>query len=170
MAREKLAADRGTHRAEERPRSARRGGPSGRMGQSRRPTTSDAAAECFRTWCATRSSVGNWVTTRSRRSSGPRRRSPSLSTGGACRTRGRSNISYVGTWKRADGRRYVAFFGCLYYAMMRPEEVIALKEEDCELPESGFGLIVLHKATPYAGRRWTDKRRASRRQGAQGPR
>lgn len=67
-----------------------------------------------------------------------------------------AGVSYVGTWKRAGGRRYVAFFGCLYYAMMRPEEVIGLKEEDCELPDTGWGLIVLHKATPYAGRRWTD--------------
>lgn len=64
--------------------------------------------------------------------------------------------SYVGTWKRAGGRRYVAFFGCIYYAMMRPEEVIGLCKNDCELPEKGWGLLILHKATPYAGSRWTD--------------
>jgi hypothetical protein len=65
-------------------------------------------------------------------------------------------LSHVGTWKRAGGRRYVAFFGCLYYAMMRPGGVIALTEEDCGLPEQGWGLVVLHKAEPYIGRRWTD--------------
>jgi integrase len=65
-------------------------------------------------------------------------------------------VTYVGTWKRAGGRRYVAFFGCLYYALMRPEEVIGLHEDDCELPDEGWGLLILHKATPYAGRRWTD--------------
>lgn len=65
-------------------------------------------------------------------------------------------VSYVGTWKRAGGRRYVAFFGCLYYAMMRPEEVIGLRAADCQLPDKGWGLIILHKATPYAGSRWTD--------------
>jgi integrase len=65
-------------------------------------------------------------------------------------------VSYVGTWKRARGRRLVAFFGCLYYAMMRPEEAIGLRENDCHLPETGWGLLTLHKAKPYAGRRWTD--------------
>lgn len=65
-------------------------------------------------------------------------------------------VTYVGTWKRAGGRRYLAFFGCLYYAMMRPEEVIGLSQDDCELPDEGWGLLILHKATPYAGRRWTN--------------
>lgn len=67
-----------------------------------------------------------------------------------------NSVTYVGTWKRAGGRRYVAFLACLYYAMMRPEEVIGLCEADCELPDKGWGLLILHKATPYAGRRWTD--------------
>lgn len=51
-------------------------------------------------------------------------------TGGGSPTRGRySNctaVSYVGTYKRAGGRGYVASFGCLYYGLQRPEEVIAL--------------------------------------------
>lgn len=67
-------------------------------------------------------------------------------------------VSYVGTYKRAGGRRYVAFFGCLYYGLQRPEEVIALNIDDCHLPEEKkkWGRLTLHKATPYAGRRWTE--------------
>jgi integrase len=67
-------------------------------------------------------------------------------------------VSYVGTYKRAGGRRYIAFFGCLYYGLQRPEEVIALNIDDCHLPEEKkkWGRLTLHKATPYAGRRWTE--------------
>lgn len=67
-------------------------------------------------------------------------------------------VSYVGTYKRAGGRRYIAFFGCLYYGLQRPEEVIALNIDDCYLPseKKKWGRLTLHKATPYAGRRWTN--------------
>ncbi|MFI7626476.1 hypothetical protein [Microbispora rosea] len=33
--------------------------------------------------------------------------------------------------------RFVAFFACMYYAMMRPAEVSRLREADCHLPASG---------------------------------
>ena len=32
-----------------------------------------------------------------------------------------------------------AFFGCLYYAALRPEEAVALRTSDCHLPTSGVG-------------------------------
>lgn len=57
---------------------------------------------------------------------------------------------------REQGPRYVAFFGCLYYAMMRPEEVVSLKKNQCELPESGWGRLILTSAAPATGRHWTD--------------
>ena len=40
-------------------------------------------------------------------------------------------MSYVGS---LQGRRFVPFFGCMYYALMRPEEVMALHLDQCELP------------------------------------
>lgn len=65
-------------------------------------------------------------------------------------------VSYVGGYRRARGRRLVAFFGCMYYAGLRPAEVVGLKEVDCTLPEEGWGLLVVHKTRPTAGKRWTD--------------
>jgi integrase len=44
----------------------------------------------------------------------------------------------------------------MYYAMMRPEEVIALRVSDCHLPDKGWRLPTLEKATPTAGKAWTD--------------
>src|SRR5262249_18701163 len=42
---------------------------------------------------------------------------------------------------RAD---LTAFFGCLYYAAMRPGEAVLLKRADCvRLPESGWGMLLL---------------------------
>ena len=65
-------------------------------------------------------------------------------------------VSYVGSWERARGQRLVAFFACMYYAMMRPEEALALRVRDCHLPDKGWGLLTLEKATPTAGKAWTD--------------
>lgn len=36
-----------------------------------------------------------------------------------------------------------AFFGCVYYAAMRPAEVIHLQKSQCRLPASGWGLLNL---------------------------
>lgn len=65
-------------------------------------------------------------------------------------------VSYVGSYGRGRGRRLAAFFGCIYYALMRPEEVIILNIEDCTLPDKGWGQFVLHRARPVAGKVWTD--------------
>ena len=67
-----------------------------------------------------------------------------------------TGVSYVGSFKRARGRRLVAFFGCIYYALMRPEEVIVLNINDCTLPAEGWGGAVVHRARPVAGKAWTD--------------
>lgn len=61
--------------------------------------------------------------------------------------------SYVG---RRQGPRFVAFFGCMYYAMMRPAEVCRLREADCHLPESGWGRLILEASTPEVGKDYTD--------------
>jgi integrase len=54
----------------------------------------------------------------------------------------------------------VAFFGCLYYADMRPAEVMALRASDCELPASGWGRLQLARSEPWAGQEWTDNGQA----------
>ena len=62
-------------------------------------------------------------------------------------------VSYVG---RRRGPRLVAFYGCVYYAMMRPSEVIDLKRSQCHLPDEGWGTLVLEGAAPDVGKAWTD--------------
>jgi len=54
------------------------------------------------------------------------------------------------------GQHLEAFFGCLYYAAMRPSEVVSLRESDCHLPARGWGRIDLAASEPRAGRGWTD--------------
>jgi integrase len=49
-----------------------------------------------------------------------------------------------------------AFFGCLYYAALRPAEAVALREADCVLPAAGWGRIDLAASAPRAGTEWTD--------------
>ncbi|WP_328620972.1 tyrosine-type recombinase/integrase [Streptomyces sp. NBC_00354] len=54
------------------------------------------------------------------------------------------------------GKHLVAFFGCMYYAAMRPEEVSVLSLDQCILPESGWGRVDLSGARPQVGSGWTD--------------
>lgn len=48
-----------------------------------------------------------------------------------------------------------AFFGCLYYAALRPEEAVALHRDDLIVPEHGRGRIILTLACPRTGTAWT---------------
>ncbi|MCH0560017.1 site-specific integrase [Streptomyces sp. MUM 16J] len=74
-------------------------------------------------------------------------------------------LTYVGCYERASGRRLRAFFGCLYYAAMRPGEVLGLRRSDCTLPPSGWGRIELAETRPTAGKAWTDSGEAHDRRG-----
>ncbi len=65
-------------------------------------------------------------------------------------------VSYVGSWNRGRGCRLVAFFAVLYYAGIRPAEAVALRETDCQLPEDGWGRLVLAKTLPVTTKKWTD--------------
>ncbi|WEH34481.1 tyrosine-type recombinase/integrase [Streptomyces sp. AM 4-1-1] len=56
----------------------------------------------------------------------------------------------------ARGRHLHAFFGCMYYAAMRPAEVAGLKRSNCKLPAQGWGELVLSKSRPEVGSGWTD--------------
>jgi integrase len=49
-----------------------------------------------------------------------------------------------------------AFFGCLYYAALHPEEAVALRLADCHLPGSGWGRLRLAAATTRTAAAWTD--------------
>ena len=48
-----------------------------------------------------------------------------------------------------------AFFGCLYYAALRPEEAIALRAADCYFPDCGWGMLTLTAACPRTAAPWT---------------
>jgi len=48
-----------------------------------------------------------------------------------------------------------AFFGSLYYAALRPEEAVALRNTDCHLPTSGWGMLRLAAAAPRTAAAWT---------------
>jgi integrase len=57
------------------------------------------------------------------------------------------------------GKRLEAFFGCIYYAALRPEEVMALEKVNLvNLPEDDkeWGWFRLYNAEPAPGKRWTD--------------
>lgn len=58
--------------------------------------------------------------------------------------------------RRSSGPMLVAFFGCLYYAGMRPEEAVMLSKADLQLPERGWGELLLSQTAPTAGAAWTD--------------
>jgi integrase len=55
-----------------------------------------------------------------------------------------------------NGGTLRAFFGCLYYAGLRPSEAASLREQDCTLPNEGWGVVMLAESAPHAGADWTD--------------
>ena len=48
-----------------------------------------------------------------------------------------------------------AFFGCLYYAALRPAEAVALRASSCALPSRGWGQLTLTASLPRSARAWT---------------
>ena len=56
-----------------------------------------------------------------------------------------------------DQPELTAFFGCLYYAYLRPGEAVYLRKMDCiDLPGAGWGELLLTGNAPHAGAEWTD--------------
>src|SRR5258707_4329737 len=48
-------------------------------------------------------------------------------------------VTYVGQQRRgphARGQRLMGFYACMYYAALRPAEVVALRRQDCHLPKT----------------------------------
>ncbi|MCP2343395.1 tyrosine-type recombinase/integrase [Actinomadura rupiterrae] len=65
----------------------------------------------------------------------------------------RALLDAVKSWRP----ELVAFYGCLYYAYTRPGEAKLLCKDDCvELPDKGWGLILLGQNAPRVGADWTD--------------
>jgi integrase len=55
------------------------------------------------------------------------------------------------------GERMVAFFGCMYYAALRPEEATDVRLCNLvSLPDDGWGEMLLTNAQPRSGSAWTD--------------
>jgi integrase len=52
--------------------------------------------------------------------------------------------------------RLVAFFACMYYAALRPAEVMHLRIDECELPERGWGALRLTGSIQHSGADWAD--------------
>jgi integrase len=73
--------------------------------------------------------------------------------------------TYVG---RYQGLRFVAFYGCMFYAMMRPSEVTPLTRDDCHLPAEGWGRLIFADASPAAGRDFTNDGRVHEARGLKG--
>ena len=62
------------------------------------------------------------------------------------------------------GERMVAFYGCMYYAALRPEEAIDLGRDNLlELPDDGWGEMLLTHSEPRSGTSWTDNGLARQR-------
>jgi integrase len=63
------------------------------------------------------------------------------------------------------GQHLEAFFGCLYYAALRPSEAVMLREGDLHLPKKGWGRIDLAASASRAGTAWTDHGTARQERG-----
>jgi hypothetical protein len=50
-----------------------------------------------------------------------------------------------------------AFFACLYYAGLRPAEARNLRLDDCTLPDTGWGRLLLTSSHQTSGSAWTDE-------------
>lgn len=67
--------------------------------------------------------------------------------------------------RRSAGPGLVALFGVQYYSGLRPEEAVMLRKADLNLPESGWGELLVSETAPSAGAAWTDSnQRRDRRQ------
>ena len=75
----------------------------------------------------------------------------------------RKLIAAVNDIAGGRGPRYVAYFATIYYAGLRPGEVLALRAQDCTLPDQGWGELCFGESAPYVGGAWTDD-------GSNGPR
>lgn len=62
-------------------------------------------------------------------------------------------VTYIG---RTRGPRMAAMFACMYFAALRPSETRGLREQDCFLPENGWGYLTIRKSRPPNSSYFTD--------------
>jgi integrase len=67
-----------------------------------------------------------------------------------------SLIAAISTIGRTQGPRLKALYGCMYYGMLRPSEAASLLEDECKLPDQGWGFLEFSEVSSAAGRDWTD--------------
>ena len=79
-----------------------------------------------------------------------------------------SMIETCRTLGTTQGARFRAFYGCMYFSMMRPSEVAALTLSACELPEDGWGWLTIADASTTAGRAYTDDGQTHEHRGLKG--
>lgn len=70
-------------------------------------------------------------------------------------TQARTLLNAVREVQRS-GPRLVAFFGAMYYAALRPEEVVHLLDDNLSLPDEGWGELFVEEAMPHPGKAWTN--------------
>lgn len=87
----------------------------------------------------------------------------------------RTLLRAVGEVQRS-GPRLAACYAAMYYAALRPEEAVNLREDLLTLPDpeldsdrqewvDGWGEIYVEEATPHAGKEWTDSGKPRDRRG-----
>lgn len=79
-------------------------------------------------------------------------------------SQGRRFLAAV-TGQGPRGERMTAFFGSMYYAALRPEEAIDLRQGEnlISLPARGWGEMRLTHSEPRSGTRWTDSGKSRER-------
>lgn len=63
------------------------------------------------------------------------------------------------------GPHLVAFFGCLYYAGLRPAEAADLRESNLDIPAEGWGSLQLSDSAPSVSSTWNDDGKRRQRRG-----
>ncbi|MBB5870574.1 integrase [Allocatelliglobosispora scoriae] len=74
-------------------------------------------------------------------------------------------VGFVGDRIADRGKLLVAFFACLYYAALRPGEALGLRQQDCHLPQAGWGKLTVGHNRPEAGKKFTDSGEVHDRRG-----
>lgn len=77
-------------------------------------------------------------------------------------------LEACGTIGKRQGPRFRAFYGCMFYALMRPSEVAALTREGCRLPETGWGHLIFADSSPAPGKAYTDDGQVHEHRGLKG--
>jgi integrase len=79
-----------------------------------------------------------------------------------------SMLKACDTIGKRQGPRFGAFYGCMFYALMRPSEAAALTRDSCHLPQSGWGYLILADSSPAPGKAYTDDGQVHEHRGLKG--